>query len=365
MHHPDFCIAGAGIIGLSLALELHRRGATVVVLDQGEPLSQASTAAAGMLAAHDPDNPPQLQPLSDLSSSLYPGYLAYLESLSGIAVPFQTSITLQALALSHLSPTRGITPAAATAILPQLNPRGQHFLRLDEHSVDPAQLAPSLLAAVQATSIDLRPNTPVRIVRSKPHNAEIHTSTSTLSAHRYIDCTGAWAISLARYSHRPVTPKKGQILYVALPASLPLNLVVRTPDIYIAPRTTGPHAGRAIIGATLEDRGFDTSVHPADIARLHIAAAQLLPALAAAPILESWAGLRPATPDRLPLMGQLPRHPHCYIATGHFRNGILLAPATAHVMAQLLCGETPAIDLTSFSPARILSHPARNTPIAH
>jgi glycine oxidase len=366
MQHPDFCIAGAGIIGLSLALELHRRGATVTVLDQGDPLAQASTAAAGMLAANDPENPPQLQPLSNLSLSLYPTYLAHLESLSGIPVPFQTSVTLQAVSTSHPAHARLLTPAAVTDLLPQLNSAALHFLHLQEHSVDPRQLAHSLLAAVQATSIDLRPQTPVRLVRSKPHSAEVHTSTEILSPISFIDCTGAWAASLSRYSHHAVVPRKGQLLSIAIPPTLlPLDIVLRTPDIYIVPRTSGPHTGHAVIGATIEDQGFDKTVHPADISRLHAAAVHLLPPLASAPIFESWAGLRPATADGLPFLGPLPRHPHHFLATGHYRNGILLAPATALVMAQVLCAENPSIDLSAFSPSRIPTQPSRRAPTAH
>jgi glycine oxidase len=142
------------------------------------------------------------------------------------------------------------------------------------------------------------------------------------------------------------------MLAVTLPSSLPLNLVLRTPEIYIVPRTTGPNAGRAIIGATVEDAGFDKTVHPADIERLHTLATHLLPDLAHAPQLEAWAGLRPATPDGLPLLGPVPDHPNQFIATGHYRNGILLAPATAHLMAQLLSGEQPSIDLNPYSPNR-------------
>src|ERR1700761_8854336 len=97
MHHPDLCIAGAGIIGLSLALELHHRGYRVTVFDQGEPLAESSSAAAGMLAAHDPENPPQLLPLATLSLSLYPDFLDRIHSLSGIRVPFQTHTTLQSV----------------------------------------------------------------------------------------------------------------------------------------------------------------------------------------------------------------------------------------------------------------------------
>ena len=150
------------------------------------------------------------------------------------------------------------------------------------------------------------------------------------------------------------------MLAVSLPPSLPLHSVVRTPDIYIVPRTSGPNAGRAIIGATVEDAGFDKTLHPADIARLHSLAAALLPPLADARQLEAWAGLRPATPDGLPLLGALPTHPNYFIATGHYRDGILLAPATAHVMAKLLSGVAPSIDLIPYFPTAQRSKQARH-----
>src|ERR1700731_3089458 len=95
MLHADICVAGAGIIGLSLALELHHRGARVIVVEANSPLLEASTAAAGMLAAEDPENPPQLIALSRRSLALYPQFLARIEQLGGLAVPFQTSLTLQ------------------------------------------------------------------------------------------------------------------------------------------------------------------------------------------------------------------------------------------------------------------------------
>jgi glycine oxidase len=101
MLHPDVCIAGAGIIGLSLALELHRGGAQVTVFDQGEPLAEASTAAAGMLAAYDPENPRELRALSELSLSLYSGFLDRIFDLSGMPVSLHTSTTLQALPSHH------------------------------------------------------------------------------------------------------------------------------------------------------------------------------------------------------------------------------------------------------------------------
>ena len=357
MHHPpssdhDICIAGAGVIGLSLALELHHRGLRVTVLDRSSPLCEASTAAAGMLAAGDPHNPPQLRSLADLSLSLYPAFLDRLHIVSGIRVPFQTHTTLQALPPEVSVTDDELTPAELARLLPALNPGHHRFILLDEHSLDPRQLATALLAAVHATTIDLRPNTAVLSTRSVNNAVEIQTPTSILQAKRFVDCTGAWASNTSRLPNLQVTPKKGQMLAVSLSPSLPLHIVVRTPRIYIVPRLSGPNAGRAIIGATIEDAGFDKTVHLSDIAYLRSLAASLLPKLADAPQLEAWAGLRPATPDGLPLLGALPSQPNHFIATGHYRDGILLAPATAHVMAQLLSGVSPSIDLTPFSPAR-------------
>ena len=355
MSHPDICIAGAGIVGLSLALELHGRGMRVTVLDRGEPLAEASTAAAGMLAAHDPENPPALLPLSELSLSLYPDFLEHLFDLSGLHVPFHTSTTLQALPPGHHEIVRHVPLLSAEALsllLPDLTPGDHRFLLLNEHSLDPRELAAALLAAVRSTAIDLRAQTPIRILRSHVDAVEIHTAADVLHASCFIDCTGAWGFTSTLPTHLRVSPRKGQMLAVALPSSLPLHIVLRTPDIYIVPRTNDAAGVRAIIGATVESAGFDKTVYPADIGRLRSLAARLLPAIAEAPELETWAGLRPSTPDDLPLLGPLPEHRNQFLATGHFRNGILLAPVTARVMAQLIAGEQPSVDLAPFSPLR-------------
>jgi glycine oxidase len=361
MHHPDICIAGAGIIGLSLALELHCRGVRVTVLDKAGPLAEASTAAAGMLAAGDPHNPPELRPLAELSLSLYPAFLNRIQSISEISVPFQTNITLQARPSELPHGNTELTPEALTQFLPTLTPGDHRFILLDEYSLDPRQLAAALLATIRSTAIDLRHKTPVLSTRSVGDAIEVHTPTGVLHAKQFVDCTGAWASATSHLTNIQVAPKKGQMLAVSLPPSLPLHCVVRTPDIYIVPRTSGPNAGRAIIGATIEDAGFDKTLYASDIARLRSLASELLTQLANAPQVEAWAGLRPATADGLPLLGALSVQPNHFIATGHYRDGILLAPATAHVMAQLLFGELPSVNLIAFSPARGL-HQARIAP---
>lgn len=354
MHQPDICIAGAGIIGLSLALELYRRGAQVTVLEQGQPLAEASTAAAGMLAATDPDNPPQLRAIADLSLSLYPSFLDCIQSLSGITVPFHTSTTLQELS-PHSASFReqdALPPETLSLLVPQLSPGKHRFFLIPEQSLDPRELAAAVLAAVRNTSIDLRPNTQIHRIQSTGKKIDVHIAEGVVSPRRLVDCAGAWSLTSHLLPHLQVTPRKGQMLSAVLPPSLPLHLVIRTPKIYIVPRSPSSGAQRAIIGATVEDAGFDKSVHTKDISHLHSLAAALLPPLANAPAVETWSGLRSAAQDGLPILGLVPDHPNLYIATGHYRNGILLAPATAHVMARILAGEPHSIDLSPFSPGR-------------
>jgi glycine oxidase len=124
--------------------------------------------------------------------------------------------------------------------------------------------------------------------------------------------------------------------------------VIRTPDIYLVPRT----GGRLLIGATLEEAGYDKHIDPAIIQRLRDAAIRVAPAIAEARILKAWTGLRPGTPDNLPFLGPTDI-PGYFAATGHYRDGILLAPVTAHVMSQLILGENPDHDLSPFSPSRL------------
>lgn len=328
LSHPDVTILGAGVIGLSLALELRRRGITAIIYEPRVAAAQASWAAAGMLAAQDPFNPPLLAPLAALSAALYPAFLEDVQELSGEPVPFQTNITHQ------------IMPDGA--ILP-----------LREHSIDPRQLALALVAAVPRAGVILR-NTP------------FYAAQGALSARKdtgiVVHTTGAWAAA------PDVFPRKGQMLRVRIPPGTALAEVHRAEHIYIVPRTQGPQAGTALIGATVEDAGFNTETVPEDLAHLRELGASLVPALAdpkQAPMVEAWAGLRPATPDDLPLLGPLPEMeapgPKHLIAAGHFRNGILLAPVTAVLMADMIEGRTPRFNLEPFSPARF-THAAALTP---
>ena len=329
----DVVIVGAGLIGLAIALELHERGAAVTVLELGHSLAGASAAAAGMLAADDPHNPPELQRLARLSVERYPTFLRRIEVLAGCAVPFQTKTTIQYLT-------------------------GNTEIRLAEQSIDPRQLAAALLRAVKATSIQVLEQTEIAAVRETTQGMNVHLSNGAqIASKAIVYAAGAWT---AKLSHRlcgveyAISPQKGQMLRVKLPPGLPLSEVHRGEHIYIVPRLYGPQAGTALIGATEEDAGFETTVRAEDLNRLRGLAAELLPQLkseAEAPMVEAWAGLRPATPDSLPILGGCRRANH-FVASGHYRNGILLAPATAIVMVDLVEGKIPEIDLSAFAPDR-------------
>jgi glycine oxidase len=322
----DVIVSGAGIIGMAIALELSARGAHVTVLERDLPLRQASFAAAGMLAVDDPRNPPELLPLSQRSIALYPAFLRRIEALSGVAIPYQTESTLQYL-------VDGST------------------ISLAERSIDPQQLAVALLAAVEASSVQVLSHTEIVNIDETAKGIRLRTAAGVeMTTQHLVHANGAWLRAVPG-----VGPRKGQMLRVNIPASLTLNEVHRSESVYIVPRTVGPQAGTALIGATVEDAGFDTAIHAEDLAKLRRRAAELLPALGDAgdaPEVESWAGLRPATRDNLPLLGSIGEHSRQFVAAGHFSNGILLTPATAEILATLIEGRVPEVDLSAFSPQR-------------
>ena len=355
----DVAIAGGGIIGLSLGLELRRRGLSVVVLDRAQAMSSASSAAGGMLAVHDPQNPPALLPLSVRSRELYPEYLAQLEALSGKPVPLRTRHALQHRVADH-GAGRPITPADLAEFAPGLNIAGHTFEWLEEASLDPNDLRAALPAAFMAAGGTLLEETELLHIESQPNGVVLHTSNQPISAAIFVNCRGAWSGvlpgSLAGLpaAQVPVFPVKGQMANLRC-APHRLRCVVRAPGIYLIPRGDG----RIAIGATVEHTGFDQQVATATIRHLIETARRLLPEAEAPEPLQMWSGLRPGTPDGLPILGPAESsaggsaaHPHCWHATGHYRDGILLAPVTARIMAQAMLGEPVDIALEPFSPAR-------------
>ena len=339
----DVIISGAGIIGVSLALELHARGAQVLVLDRGEPGREASSAAAGMLAAADPETPLTLRPLAIASAQIFPDYVQRLEAAAQIQVDFRRLGTISLLE-EHSAPReyKSLSGSDLQLLAPSLNSHSLSAFFVEEDSVDPLLLMQAALAAARNLGIEIRRNAAVKDICARDGKVEVSSSAGEFTARSFVNCQGAW-------SGAPVKPRKGQMLYVQPKTNL-LQHVLRTPEIYIVPRSTG----KILIGATVEDVGFDKSVDTSTIQALLSAAAKYLPELATAPITQSWAGLRPGTPDDLPILGPT-KIPGAFVASGHFRNGILLAPITARIMTTLLEGRTSPLDITAFSPARFAS----------
>lgn len=348
MDRPDVAIAGAGIVGLATALELAAAGSKVTVFDQSEAMSEASRAAAGMLAGEDPENPPQLLALSRLSLSLYPEFLSRVESLSRREIPVRTTCTIQGT--EHLPPGfSALSEAELRRLAPRANSTGLRFFRLDEKSFDAWDLAEALPSAARAAGIDLREHTAVSGVHPASSSVKLETSAGPFSASLFLNTTGAWSPSLT--PGLPVFPRKGHLLTAELPGAIQMNCVLRAPEVYIVPR--GGH--RYTIGSTVEDAAFDRTVYPERIDELFARAVALWPPLRDASIAETWVGFRPGSEDGLPILDQT--SDRCWIATGHFRNGVLLGPGTARIMSQWMLGHPPQIDMAPFRLARFAPSP--------
>jgi glycine oxidase len=344
VHTSDVVIAGAGIIGLSLALELRRAGASVTVLDRGEPGREASSAAAGMLVTGDPNPNPVLKPLADASAAMYLGFVAELELRSGMQVGFESRDALYVAGEDEHFPVSPLSAAAVNQLEPSLveHPR-VYFLK--EQSVDPRLLVQAAITAAQRMGVVIHHESQVENVKlTKEHELEIHTARGSHASAIFVNCAGAWANQIDGIT-MPTRPVKGQMLAVI--PQCDLHHTTRSQEVYLLPRKDG----RVLIGATVEEAGFDKTVNPTMIQELHQAAAKLVPSIGEAKIIEAWAGLRPGSPDNLPILG--PAHiPGTYAATGHFRNGILLAPITAAAMSELIQGKQPRVNLRPFAPGR-------------
>jgi glycine oxidase len=226
----DVIVGGGGIIGLSIALELARSGWRVTILEKGQVMREASWAAAGMLAGHDPEHPAALAELAILSEQLYPQYLRGVEELSRRSVPLRTRKTW--------------VTASGSGVW------------LDEASLDPRDLCAALPPAAIAAGVEVREQTEVLRVAGGERAVAVKIWHGTLEADAYVNCCGAWA--------EGVEPYKGQMLSVRLPQHAHLDYVIRSPEVYLVPRGEG----LVVIGATVERAGFDRGVEAATLDRL-------------------------------------------------------------------------------------------------
>jgi glycine oxidase len=378
----DVIVVGGGIIGLSLGIALRKRGATVLVVERGEPGREASHAAGGMLVDCLLETPAALQSLATASARMYPEFAHELEVESGMKVdlrdqgtilfptkehirhPQLTAAGIGAVDLATEEPALGM-PTFEKELEMRLSLKErdletspeefaevcrfslENLFYLKERSVDPRALTAAALKAAKNRGVDFSSGDPVTTVnQSDGRVAGVRSTKTSFGTAKVVNCAGAWAGQIGPQAF-PTRPVKGQMLCLVMPSRTLVKHVIRAPKAYLIPRSDG----RLLVGATVEEAGFDKRTDPATIQGLHHAALELVPKLRDAKILEDWAGLRPGTPDALPILGATAT-PGYYVATGHFRDGILLAPVTAEVMAAVIEGRTPEHDLAAFSPAR-------------
>jgi glycine oxidase len=350
----DVIVIGGGIIGVSLALELRHHGATVLIVERGEPGREASHAGAGMLAALDPDTRPPLRELGLASARLYPEFITELEAESGMKIDFRRDGTIY-LATADISESSGtkLTEIELQALEPALESVVANAYMFQEDSVDPRDIMAAAMEVAKKRGVEIAKGSPAtELILDSNRVAGVKTTRTEFVAPVVVNCCGAWSGEVAPLPI-PTRPVKGQLLSVVFPHLRPGHLLLRhvvrgAKLVYLVPRSDG----RILIGATVEEAGFDKRVDPDTIQQLHQAAANLVPEIGEARIHESWAGLRPGTPDGLPIMGETSLSGY-FLATGHYRNGILLAPITAAIMSRLIRGANPEFDMSPYLPNRL------------
>jgi glycine oxidase len=376
-HRYDAVFVGGGVIGLCCAWRAAQRGARVAVLERAEPPAGATDVAAGMLApvGELTFGEPELLELTLASARLYPEFVAELEAASGestgyarqgaLHVALDRDEAAQLRRVHDLQRSLGLeaqwlAPRRCRELEPGLTPSfNGGVLAPGEASIDPRRLAKALAAALAAAGGELRTGCEVvagifegeRLVGVGTAAAE------EFRADKVVLANGAWSGAtdwLPDHARPPVRPVKGEVLELrgrdGAPA--PAERILASERVYLVPREDG----RLIVGATVEERGFDTTVSAGGILELLREAYRLLPDVAEMELVGSLAGLRPGTPDNLPLIGPGAIE-GLLLASGHFRNGILLAPLTGDAIASLLGGEPPPERVAVANPAR-LSFPA-------
>lgn len=361
----DVIIVGGGVIGLSVARELAVQGKSVLVLDRGNPRDATSWAAAGMLAPQSEAD--AASPFFDLclaSARLYRDWANHLHEESGVDPEYADSGLLYVAstedALCRLKRTMEwqqsmglkaelLSPETTARLEPRLTlPIAGAVLMPDECHVTPRRLLEALSGACTAKGIEIRSGVRVLEVLNEGRRvAGVRTSNERFAAPRVVIASGVRSPEIGGLSPAiPVAPRKGQILSLSSDPRT-FTRMLRWDHAYLVPRRNG----ELIVGATNEDAGFDRSITPAGVGLLLQHAQQLSRDLSNLPIGEIWTGLRPATPDGLPVIGRGAVEGLLY-ATGHYRNGILLAPITAASIASLMHDRPVPVNLEPFAPSR-------------
>ena len=351
----DVVVVGGGIIGLSCATAIARRGLSVTLVSEPR-VGEASAAAAGMLAPSVEKSSGPAHRFAVAARDFYPTYLEELADATGIRVPLNRLGVLQ-VALTEKG-VKGLTkemPEGSAWIdrseLARLEPTLGHALGAVMNPEDGAVDNVILLAALEALAAGSdrieRVHGSAVAITTTGSSVEVELASGIrLTSDYVVAAPGAWGAQIRGATGlRGVTPSRGQIVSYNFTA---LRHVTYGPRGYLVPRT----AGTVIAGSTMESVGFESRTTPEGIAKVQSAAEEIAPALAVSEVCASWAGLRPVTPDLLPILGPDPASPRMIYCAGHSRNGILLAPISGEVVAGLITEEPMLHDLSQFHPAR-------------
>jgi glycine oxidase len=365
----DVVIVGGGIVGGSIAFEAARRNLRVALLDRQQFMQEASWAAAGILSPA-PDCPAAipLVPLGLASLALYPEFISAIEAASSVPTGFRTDGTIQVLchgdADRELSTLVALHHGLGIACEPlpldeafELEPQLDRDVRAvaflpEEASVIPRDLAAATLAAAAALGVTLISEAEVvALGREGRRCTGVKTSAGDLfSAQHVVLAAGCWTSLIpGANSYAPTIPVRGQMIALRHRGK-PICRVLRSERGYIVPRSrTSPQI--LVTGSTIENAGYEKRVTSGGIQQILDAANEIVPELAEADFVDSWCGLRPCTSDQLPILGPTDVE-GLTIATGHYRNGILLAPMTAKLIADWVIERKISFDFETFSPLR-------------
>jgi len=357
------------VIGCAAAFELAKAGCAVTLFERATPGAEASGAAAGMLAPLGDDVRTRFTELAIASWRLYPDVAEELRTRTGIDVEYVRRGTIYPLFSAEdvrRAEARAGQPWAAEFGIealdaaetrdrePALAPRvrGAMFVRGD-HWVNNERLVVAYAQAAVGAGVHLRTGTSVsRVVVEDAHARGVVAEGERWEADVVVLAAGAWTGALvASFGARlPIEPKRGQMLALGHVPPV-LTHCVHGDDIYLVPRPSG----ELLVGATVERVGFQRAVTAHGLASLLTAAIDLVPALGTLAIARTWCGFRPWAPDSLPVLGPWPRIAGLFVATGHYRNGIMLAPITARLLTEYIMDGHPSIPLTDFVPDRFFA----------